>query len=81
MVQKPPDKSRMQDSINYNISQMRYKVEFFTRLDIEATDIVVHFKWVWSGTLALPKVMANSQLYFKNEMSYEVRFLRVVKYS
>ena len=24
MVQKPPDKSRMQDSINYNISQMSW---------------------------------------------------------
>ena len=78
---------RMQDSLNCNISKTSsgMKFDFCTWLNIKRSNKRSHFsyiksvsyiKWVWSGMAKLWQIV--SQIYLKNELSYEVCFLNLV---
>ena len=58
--------------------KLRHEVEVLgvTRDPWKQRILVGFFKWVWSGMPDMPKV---SQFYLKNELSYYVSFLHLVR--
>ena len=74
----------MQDSLNYNISQKTWDMKFNFSLWLEVQESTKYYLAALSGyaqeCLNMPKVTTNSEsVYFKNELSYEDSFLRVVR--
>ena len=47
---------------------------------MEATNLLRHFRWVWTGMPGMPKVMQIlGQLHLKNELSHKISFLHVIR--
>ena len=84
-VPKTAKQIRMQDSLTHNISQnnLRYEIEFLDMIKGPRKHEILLFgcfKWVCSvvpGHAQREQIV--SQLYLKNELSYEASFLHVVR--